>query len=54
MQNKNTSKNGNMSEKDQCLFCLYRWECAKEKESKRSDEKCRCNKVHKGIHTSNL
>lgn len=56
MQNKNTSKNGNMSEKDPCLFCLYRWECAKEKERKVSDEIPieKCSKGKLGIRASIL
>lgn len=41
MQNKNTSKNANTGEKDPCLFCLYRWECAKEKETKDGTRKCK-------------
>lgn len=41
MQNKNTSKNANTGEKDPCLFCLYRWECAKEKEIKDGTRKCK-------------
>lgn len=55
MQNKNTSKNGNMSEKDPCLFCLYRWECAKEKERKVNNENSiKCNRTQNGICTGIL
>lgn len=56
MQNKNTSKNANTGEKDPCLFCLYRWECAKGKERKVNDEISteKCNEGRMGIHTSIL
>lgn len=56
MQNKNTSKNANTGEKDPCLFCLYRWECAKEKEIKENDEvsDSKCGKNKTGLSTSIL